>query len=68
MSRYFNFDKEKFKLEKFREKARKFYDKNQILCSKLNRSQSFTTLVLFLGYLLPFGMSPLFPKYTFQFL
>ena len=41
MSRYFNFDKEKFKLEKFREKARKFYDKNQILCSKLNRSQKF---------------------------
>jgi homospermidine synthase len=34
VSRYFNFDKEKFKLEKFREKARKFYDKNQILCSK----------------------------------
>jgi len=66
VSRYFNFDKEKFKLEKFREKARKFYDKNQILCSKLNRSQKFYYFGFVFGLLAAFWYVTPFSKIYFS--
>lgn len=51
---------------KFREKLRKYYEKNQVLCGKLNRSQKFYYFGFFLGLLGVFWCITPFTKIYFS--